>query len=272
MIGISPAGGLLPESWDPFIRESLAAGLNVISGLHDFLGNNREYRELALRRGGTIWDLRRPPEILELPPPDWQKREATIVLTVGTDCNTGKMTAAMELTRAMQAHGCRAAMAPTGQTGIYLTGKGVAVDAVKSDFIAGAAHQVVTEVSTDADIVFVEGQGSLFHPAYSGVTLGLLHGVAPDFLILCHSPNRQTVEHYPHVPIPDLQEVITAYEAAAEIFRPASVIGIALNCCELSDKEARCAVSATAEKTGLPTTDILRFGTEPLVDALFEVQ
>ncbi|HYW32184.1 MAG TPA: DUF1611 domain-containing protein [Gemmatimonas sp.] len=268
LIGIAPAGGQLPDSWRAIVCDALRAELDVWSGLHNMLGDDPEFSALAREHGVTIHDLRRAPADLDVAYGRTRDLDATIVLTVGTDCNIGKMTTQLQLTQAMRALGHRVNFAATGQTGILLKGRGIAVDAVVADFIAGAAERLTIEAAEGADIVLVEGQGSLLHPSYSGVTLGLLHGTLPHAMVLCAQPSRRTIDRNPWVTIPRLSEMIRLHEMMTESLRPAPVIAIALNTYDLSDRDARQAVAAVAAETGLPTTDPVRFDAEPIAGAI----
>jgi uncharacterized NAD-dependent epimerase/dehydratase family protein len=194
------------------------------------------------------------------------------VLTVGSDCNVGKMTAALEIVRALEGRTLRVNFVATGQTGIMIADSGVAVDAVAADFIAGAVESLVVEAAADADVVVVEGQGALHHPGYSGVTLGLLHGVCPQAMILCHESGRDklrvTGRSDGGPEIPTLSELRRAYEAAAAWIRPSRVVGVALNTARLDENAARSAISRAAEEVGVPATDPVRFGAGPLAAAI----
>ncbi len=217
-------------------------------------------------------DARKPPADLGIADGRAAEVDAYVILTVGTDCNVGKMTTQLELRTALTQRGHRARFVATGQTGIFIEGWGIAVDAVVADFIAGAAERLVLQGAEGADIVLVEGQGSLIHPGYSGVTLGLLHGTCPDALILCHQVTRDHIGDYhgrePWVRIPPLSEMIEIYESAMAPVRPTQVIGIALNTFDLDEDVARAAVRRAMQETGLPATDPVRFGVEPLVEAV----
>jgi len=194
-----------------------------------------------------------------------------VVLTVGTDCNVGKMTAQLQLTRRLNERGIRTRFVATGQTGIMIEGWGIAVDAVVADFVAGAAERLVLEGARNADVVLVEGQGSINHPGYSGVTLGLMHGSCPDALILCHQCTREYIGDYREAAwlrIPPLTEYIRLYETIGSAVHPTKVIGISLNTYDMTDGDARRACEAAARDTGLPATDPVRFDPTPLVDAV----
>jgi uncharacterized NAD-dependent epimerase/dehydratase family protein len=272
MIGIAPAGGRLPDEWRGWILAALDQGMDVWSGLHTFIGDDPEFAARAKQSGAMILDARRPPPLLRVSDGRARDVDALVCLTVGSDCNVGKMTAQLQLVRDLNARGVRTRFAATGQTGILIEGWGIAVDAVIADFIGGAAEQLVLEAAAGADVVLVEGQGSLIHPAYSGVTLGLLHGSCPDAMILCHQASRTMIGDYggrePWVPIPKLSELVRIYEDAARPVHPSKVIGVALNTYDLSDAGARAAVSEAERDTGLPATDPVRFDPAPLVDAV----
>ena len=272
LIGIAPTGGRLPPEWRGWLRTAIERGLEIWSGLHTFIGDDPELGSLARERGVRILDARKPPPNLPVADGRAAEVDAYVVHTVGSDCNVGKMTAQVELRNALVERGHRTRFVATGQTGIFLEGWGIAVDAVVADFIAGAAETLVLEAARDADIILVEGQGSLVHPGYSGVTLGLLHGSCPDALILCHQATRTYIGDYhgrePWVKIPPLPELVEIYERAAAPVRPAKVIGICLNTFDLTDAQAEAAISRAAADTGLPTTDPVRFGAAPLVDAI----
>ncbi|MGH7152179.1 MAG: DUF1611 domain-containing protein [Planctomycetota bacterium] len=268
LIGIAPMGGRLPDAWKAMILEAIAAGLDVASGLHTFLSDDPDIASAAARKGTRLDDLRRPPADLSIPTGANKRWKPRVVLTVGTDCNAGKMTTSVELANGLVRRGIAATWAATGQTGIFLRGKGIAVDRVVSDFVAGAAERLILEAADGAAVVIVEGQGSLQHPAYSGVTLGLLHGSLPHAMVLCHKPPRKTIRNYPEVPLPPLSRVVEIYERAASWVRPAKVAALSLATYDLSDREARAAVARAQRDTGLPATDPVRFGVEPILDAV----
>jgi uncharacterized NAD-dependent epimerase/dehydratase family protein len=268
LIGIAPAGGQFPPAWRDIVRDALRAGLDCWSGLHTMLGDDAEFAAIAVASGARLIDLRRPPADLDIAFGRVRELDATIVLTVGTDCNIGKMTTQLQVQSAVRARGHRTNFAATGQTGMLIEGRGIAVDAVVADFIAGAAERLTIEAAQDADIVLVEGQGSLLHPAYSGVTLGLMHGSLPHAMVLCSQPSRRTIHRYPWVPIAPLKEMIALYEAAMEGVRPAPVIALALNTFDLDDAAARAAITQAQNETGLPATDPVRFDPAPIAEAI----
>jgi uncharacterized NAD-dependent epimerase/dehydratase family protein len=271
LIGIAPAGGSLPPEWRSIVREALSSGLDVWSGLHVFLQDDPEFAGLARTHGRSIYDFRRPPPNLPVATGRVRDIGATVILTVGTDCNIGKMTSQLQLRDALLARGARVAFAATGQTGILVEGWGISVDAVVADFIAGAAEALVLRAARDADIVLVEGQGSIIHPGYSGVTCGLMHGALPHAFILCAQPGRTHVNHNAWVHVPPLPDLIRLHEQVAAPLRPARVIGVSLNTSELNADEAAAAVRTAALETGLPVTDPVRFDAGPLVDAIERV-
>jgi uncharacterized NAD-dependent epimerase/dehydratase family protein len=271
LIGIAPKGGRMPSEWRAWLAEALDHGCDLWSGLHTFLADDPLLVEKARGTGAKIFDLRRPPADLPIASGLAKDVDPLVVLAVGTDCNVGKMTAQLQLTRKLNERGVRTRFVPTGQTGIMIEGWGIAVDAVVADFIAGAAERLVLEGSRNADVVLVEGQGSINHPGYSGVTLGLLHGSCPDALILCHQTTREYIGDYREAAwlrIPPLTEYIRLYETIGSAVHPTRVIGISLNTYDLSDAEARRACEAAARETGLPATDPVRFDPAPLLDAV----
>ena len=272
LIGIAPQGGELPAAWRAVVREALERGWDVLAGLHAFLGDDPELKSLAAAHGARLIDARRPPEARPLATGRAAETGALVVLTVGTDCNVGKMTAALELEAALRGSGLSATFVATGQTGIFIADRGVAVDAVPSDFAAGAVEALVVEAAREADVVLVEGQGALQHPGYSGVTLSLLHGAAPAAMILCHEAGRERLR-YPVAAaiareLPPLAEVKRQYEQAASWVRPARVIGVALNTHTLPEARARAACTAAERELGVPATDPVRFGCAPLAEAV----
>jgi len=268
LIGIAPSGGRLPDAWRPIIAGALERGLDVWSGLHAFIGDDPELARTAAASGATIRDLRKPPPDLAVAAGRARDVDATVVLTVGTDCNIGKMTAALQIRDGLRRVGTRVAFAGTGQTGILVEGWGIAVDAVIADFIAGAAERLVLEAASAADVVLVEGQGSIIHPGFSGVTYGLMHGSLPHAMVMCAQPSRTVINNNSWVRIPPLPELIRLHEQVVEPLRPAPVIAVALNTYDLSDAAARAAAEQTARDTGLPTTDPVRYDPAPIVEAI----
>jgi D-glutamate N-acetyltransferase len=272
IVGVATAGGRFPPAWKALLRQCIEAGLDLENGLHEFLTNDPELVALAAERGVELRDLRKPPAGLNVPTGANLEVPATIVLTVGSDCAIGKMTMALELDREAQRRGIRSVFVPTGQTGIAIAGWGIAIDAVVADFIAGAAERLVVEgAARGGEVLFVEGQGSLCHPAYSGVTLGLMHGSAPQAYVLCHVAGATEIEGYPGYPLPPLEDIIELHERVSLPSRPARVAAIALNTRDLGEEDARAAVRHVEEETGLPTDDPVRFGARKVLDAVLKV-
>src|SRR5438552_4198703 len=262
LIGTAAPGGRIADAYRPHLRHALESGATVWNGLHERVLADPLLRAAAEPGGGRVWELREPPADLVIGGHRERRAGARVVLTVGSDAAVGKMTVALELVRALARAGKRAAFVATGQTGIAIAGKGIAVDAVGSDFIAGAAERMVCDAAESADWVLVEGQGSLTHPGFSGVTLGLLHGSAPDALILCHDASRTEVKGFPGLPLKPLRDLVSLYESAATWSRPAGtrvpVVCVALNTSQLDDAAATRAIDAAARETGLPAADPVR--------------
>jgi len=273
LVGVATQGGRFPPAWRGLLRDCIVAGLDVENGLHEFLAQDEELSTLARRHDVELRDLRRPPAGLDVPSGANLGVDARIVLTVGSDCAIGKMTVALELERAARERGVAAMFVPTGQTGIAIAGWGLSVDAVVADFVAGAAERLVMEGrERGGDLLIVEGQGALTHPAYGGVTLGLLQGSTPHVLVLCHKAGQLEVEGYPGEPLVPLTELADLYPRVAHPSRRPAVACVALNTAHLGGDEARAAIDAVAGETGLPTQDPVRFGTKLLLDAVLGVQ
>jgi uncharacterized NAD-dependent epimerase/dehydratase family protein len=269
LVGVATQGGRFPPAWRELLKDSIAAGLDVESGLHEFITDDPELVELAAQHGVQLRDLRQAPAGLNVPTGANLEHGARTILTVGSDCAIGKMTVCLELDRDARARGVRSEFVPTGQTGIAIAGWGISVDAVVADFIAGSAEQLVVEgVRRGGEVLFVEGQGSLLHPAYSGVTLGLMHGSAPHAYVLCHQSGETVVDGDERFPIPALSDLVALHENMSLLARPAKVEAIALNTRLLDEDDARRAVAAAEDETSLPADDPVRFGTKKLVDAL----
>lgn len=269
LIGVAPPGGKLDPAWRPALLAALEAGLSIEAGLHTQLNADPELREAAGRHGVALRDLREAPDDLTVPEgPHSRSDSVRVVHSVGSDTVIGKKVVTLELDRAARERGLRSVYVPTGQTGVAIAGWGIAVDHVISDYVAGAGERLVREGSERGDLLFVEGQGALFHPAYSGVTLGLLHGSAPDLLVLVHKPNATHNRNYPSLPIPPLNELIAAYEAVTAHVRPARVAALALNTSDLGEDEARAAIAEAERETGLPADDVVRFGADRVLDAV----
>jgi uncharacterized NAD-dependent epimerase/dehydratase family protein len=271
LIGIAPQGGGLPAEWRPAIAAALTRGWDVFAGLHAFLADDPVFAALSAAHGGRIHDVRRPPARRPIAARRATGVDALVVLTVGSDCNVGKMTTALEVRDELRRRGVRAAFVATGQTGIFIADEGVAVDAVPSDFVAGVTEELVIAAARETDVVIVEGQGSIFHPGYSGVALSLLHGACPGAMILCHEAGRsllRTADDAPPIPIRPLDELVAEHERVAGWMRPSRVLGVALNTQALDEDGARLAVTHAGQTCGLPATDPVRFGAGPLAGAV----
>jgi len=270
VVGVATQGGRFPPAWRDLLTAAIAAGLDVESGLHEFVSDDPELTDLARTHGVELRDLRKPPDGLSVPTGANLEVDATIVLTVGSDCAIGKKTVAVELDREARNRGLDSVFVPTGQTGIAIAGWGIAVDAVVSDFLAGAAERLVVEgARRGGKLLFVEGQGSLVHPLYSGVTLGLVHGSVPHAFVLCHAAGATEIEGSPGHPIPPLTELIELHERISLPARKATVVCIAVNTAAIaSDEDARAAIQEIGQETGLPADDPVRFGAHHLLDAL----
>jgi uncharacterized NAD-dependent epimerase/dehydratase family protein len=270
LVGVATQGGRFPPAWLELLRQCVVSGLDIENGLHVFLADDPELRALAAQHDVELRDLRRPPADVSTATGANLEVPATIVLTVGSDCAIGKMTVALELDLEARRRGIRSLFVPTGQTGIAIAGWGISVDAVVADFIAGAAERLVVEgAARGGELLWVEGQGAILHPVYSGVTLGLYHGSVPHLLLLCHEVGRTEIEGVgggPHR-IPPLRELVELHERLALPVRPARVAAIALNTRNLAEAEARVAIAEAEAETGLPADDPVRFGAGKLLTA-----
>jgi uncharacterized NAD-dependent epimerase/dehydratase family protein len=267
VIGIAPIGGGFDETWRADVSGALSRGCDVWAGLHHFLSEDSEFARLARENDCRLWDVRRPPNDLTVSDGVARDLDATVVLTVGTDCSVGKMTATMELVHAAREQGIDAGFVPTGQTGVMLDGSGIVVDRVVSDFTAGAVERMLLE-RKNHDYLFVEGQGSIVHPAYSSVTCGILHGSMPDALVLCHEAGREEIHGYESFSLPEIPEVVNCYESLAQPVNSCSMIGGALNTSKLDDRDAREAIDAYEDALDAPATDPVRFDADAIVEAI----
>ncbi len=266
VLGLVNSGGRIADDWIPYIMEALEAGLDVASGLHSRLTDISAVREAAQKNGRTLHDVRHTDEPLKTG--NGKKRSGKRILAVGTDCSVGKMYTTLAIEREMKAQGYNADFCATGQTGILIAGNGISIDAVVADFISGAVEKLSPDNSADHwDII--EGQGSLFNPAFAGVSLGLLHGAQPDILVMCHEAGRKTIRHLAHQRLPDLDKCIEANLQAARVTNPAVRLGgIALNSRMITAAESAEQCARLAHEFGVPCFDPLINGTEEFVSSL----
>ncbi|ELZ83223.1 hypothetical protein C453_14496 [Haloferax elongans ATCC BAA-1513] len=270
LVGIAPIGGGFDETWRDDVRTALERGCDIIAGLHYFLNDDEEFAALADEYGCDINDVRKPHDDIGVAQGKSADVDAEVVLTVGTDCSVGKMTATLELVEAAREQGIDASFIPTGQTGIMIAGWGNPVDRVVSDFTAGSVEEMILEKGDEYDVLFVEGQGSITHPAYSAVTCGILHGAMADKLILCHESSRDAIHGYEDFALPELSEYISLYENLAAPVHETEVVGGALNTSKVeTDEEAAAAVEAFADELGAPAVDPVRFDTAAFIDEVF---
>ncbi|MBD2490067.1 MULTISPECIES: DUF1611 domain-containing protein [Nostocales] len=269
VIGIAPKGGAVPDDYWIEIKNALAAGMSLVNGLHTPLATMAELNAI-LKPGQLIWDVRKEPPNIEVASGMARTLPCRRVLTVGTDMAIGKMSTSLELHWAAKLRGWRSKFIATGQTGLMLEGDGIALDAVRVDFAAGAVEQIVMRYGKNYDILHIEGQGSLLHPG-STATLPLIRGSQPTQLVLVHRAGQTHNRNNPHVPIPPLMKVIQMYESVASAggaFGKVPVVGIALNTAHLNEFAAQEAIAQTTAETGLACTDPVRFGAGLLLDAV----
>jgi uncharacterized NAD-dependent epimerase/dehydratase family protein len=268
VVGVAPIGGGFDRSWRPDIHRAIESGADVWAGLHYLLNEDDQFARLAAEHGVDLWDVRDPPADLTVSDGTAGDVGATVVLTVGSDCSTGKMTTTMELYEAARERGWDAGFVPTGQTGVMVAGEGIVVDRTISDFTAGATERMVLEVAAEHDYVFVEGQGAITHPAYSTVTCGILHGAMPDAMVLCHEAGREAVHGYESFPLADPGTLVSLYEDLARPVHTAEVVAGSLNTHHLDSDAAERELAAFADASGVPATDPVRFGVGEVLDAL----
>jgi uncharacterized NAD-dependent epimerase/dehydratase family protein len=266
VVGIAPPGGKIPPHWRPIILDAIQRRLTIVSGLHDFLRDDVEFRTAADRYGVELVDLRWNDEH-DVANREGIRADCLRIHTIGNDCSCGKMTAGVELVEGLKRAGVDATFVATGQTGILVAGGGCPIDRVVADFVSGAAEKLVL-ANQHHDVIVVEGQGSLFHPRYSCVTLGLLHGIMPDGLILCYAMGRQVCYGMESVRLPSLEEVVRFYESAANIMHPCRVIGVAVNGHGFADDAVAVECERVEQLLGLPSCDVVRHGPQRLVDAV----
>ncbi|MFQ3285547.1 DUF1611 domain-containing protein [Natronomonas sp.] len=270
LIGIAPIGGGFEASWRPDVRAAIERGADVVSGLHYFLGDDEEFAALAEEYGVQLRDVRTPPENLTVAEGIVRDLDVEVVLTVGTDCSTGKMTTTLELVEAAREAGMNAGFVPTGQTGIVLAGGGIPIDRTVSDFTNGAVERSICERAEEYDYLFVEGQGSIVHPAYSAVTCGILHGAQPEHLVLCHEAGREAIHGYESFSIPDPAAVAELYTDLADAVAPTELLGGALNTADLDEGPAERAIDAYGESLGVPAVDPVREGADAILAELID--
>ena len=266
VIGVAPSGGALKAEWVSALTEAIRAGLSVVSGLHRRLSEEPELVNAAAASEGQLIDVRVPPG--SIPIASGRRRSGKRLLMVGTDCCVGKKYSALALHKALEAQGVAATFRATGQTGILIAGGGIPMDAVVSDFLSGAAEILTPDAAPDHWDV-IEGQGSLFHPAYAAVTLGLLHGSQADAMVLCHAVGRTVIDEYEDYPVPDLRDCIAQYEQVARVTNAAAtVVAISLNTQSLDDARALSACNELSILSGLPCLDPMRHALDPILDVL----
>ncbi|BCP53126.1 hypothetical protein K32_17430 [Kaistia sp. 32K] len=267
IVGAVNAGGVLPDHWVETIVAALDAGLDVASGLHARLGDNPSIRAAAARWGRRLYDVRHASQRFDTG--KGTKRSGLRLLTVGTDCSVGKKYTALALERQMRAAGLDADFRATGQTGVFISGRGVAIDAVVADFISGAVEWLSPDAAP-GHWDLIEGQGSLYHPSFAGVSLGLLHGAQPDAFVVCHEPTRTTMRGVRH-PLPTIQQVIDLTRVCGRLTNPAiRCVGIAINTQALDDEAAQAALDEAAAAHDIPAVDPIRTGVGPIVDRILQ--
>ena len=270
LIGIAPPGGRIPAAWRPIVLEAIARKLTIVSGLHDFLCDDLEFTRAAKANGVELVDLRHNDEH-DVASREGLREDCLRIHTVANDCSCGKMVVAVEVAEGLNRAGTDAAFVATGQTGIMVAGGGIAVDRVISDFVSGAAEKLIL-ANQHHDVIVVEGQGSLFHPRYSGVTLGLLHGLMPHGLVLCYEMGREVIFSMEDVPLPSLERTVEFYESAANIMHPCRVVGVAVNGQRYPDEDVAAECRRVEARLGLPTCDEIRHGPDKLVQAVLKLR
>ena len=266
VIGVANRGGTISETWKDVLREAMDLGFDLAAGLHSLLRDEPDLKQKAQETGRTLHDVRIP--TVKYPIANGEKRRGKRCLAVGTDCSVGKMYTALAMDAEMRERGMKSSFRATGQTGILITGEGVPLDAVIADFMAGSI-EYLTPDNDDDHWDLIEGQGSLFHVSYSGVTLALIHGGQPDALILCHEPTREHMRGLPEYTQPSLQQLRDTALPLAQVSNPAcQVVGVSVNTQHMSEADAKAYLAEVEKEMGLPATDPYRFGSDKLVDAL----
>ncbi len=266
MLGIAPPGGRIPGAWRSVILEAIDRGMNVISGLHDFLSADAEFSRVAAEKGVQLIDVRKNNE-RDVANRENIREQCLRIHTVGQDCSLGKMLVALELSLALQKSGVDSKFVATGQTGIMIEGDGAPIDCVVADFVSGAVEKLIL-ANQHHEVLVVEGQGSLAHPRYSGVTLSLLHGCMPHGMIMCYEVGRQNVNGMEHIPLQPLPKLIEVYETMANLMGPSKVIGVAMNSTFVTAEEAELERERVRSELGLPICDVVRHGPDELIQAI----
>ena len=270
MIGIAPPGGRIPATWRPVILEAIQRGMHIVSGLHQFLAEDVEFSEAARKHGAKLTDVRYNEE-RDVANRRGIREDCLRIHTVGNDCSCGKMVTSIEVANGLRRHGQDAQFVATGQTGIMIAGSGCPIDRVISDFVNGSAEKLVLE-NQQHDILVIEGQGTLAHPRYSCVTLGLLHGSMPHGLIMCYEVGRTHFYNMDQISLVGMKHLIHVYETMANLMNPCRVIGIAMNSRLVSAAEAEAERSRVKAEFGLPVCDVYRHGPDDLVHAVMDLR
>jgi len=269
VIGVAPAGGQLPEEWYEPVSTAIQNNLNIISGLHSFLSDVPDFVELAEKHDVNLVDLRKPPELHAISAGKWRDRTTPVILSIAPDCATGKLTASWELKRQLEKRGFKVGFVATGQTGIMLNGRGIVIDAMKGDFISAAVEQMIEdELKFDPDVVLIEGQGSIYHEGFSAVTFGLLHGAMPDSFLFVHRPGKHANDY--GFQFPPFRQMMNDYESLVEWFKPCHTCGVQLDTSKYDDEEAHAICDHMQEITGLPSTDLVRFPDDNMIEMMVQ--
>jgi len=269
VIGNASQGGFISDEYRTEVLNAIEAGCDIVSGMHQFITDDSEFVEAAVKNNITLTDLRRPPEPPNFPKGSWHQRKIPVLLIVGTDCDTGKMTTAWEVSERMKSKGRKVEFIGTGQTGILLSGSGVPIDAVKADFMAGEIEHVIDQVPDDTELIIVEGQGALTNQYYAGVTLGLLHGAMPDYMLMTHDPARDL--DVTDFPMASMKDVMDMHIDLMKNFRDSKFIGINLLTFKLSDDDAEKEIKKVQKEYGVATTDLIRYGSKGLIETIEEL-
>ena len=266
VIGNASQGGFISDDYRAEVIKAIEFGCDIIIGMHHFINDDVEFVQLAEKHNVSLFDLRRPPDPPNFPKGSWHKRKIPVLLIVGTDCDTGKMTTAWEVSERLKSRGRKVEFIGTGQTGILLSGAGVPIDAVKADFMAGEIEHLIDKVSEDTELIIVEGQGALTNQYYAGVTLGLLHGAMPDYMLMTHDPARELdVTDYP---MATMRLVMDMHLDLMSNFKKSKFIGINLLTFKLSDEDAKKEIDKVKEEYSMATTDLIRYGSNELIETI----